>query len=158
MQASPTRLAPTSRPSRFIAILGWCTGVTLAFATSAALVRAHTLRIQSQTAVLRRANARGQHPDCGACHSTSAAYLCRRAAGYRSLRQRWRSSDRNCDSVPGPQVQRHCYPPSASARTGYAYDAGRGGSAEQRLGALPRDVRDTRAQRFFDQRRGARTG
>ena len=59
MQASPTRLAPTSRPSRFIAILGWCTGVTLAFATSAALVRAHTLRIQSQTAVLRRANALG---------------------------------------------------------------------------------------------------
>jgi membrane fusion protein (multidrug efflux system) len=59
MQASPTMPTPMIKSSRITDVLVWCAGVMIAFATSAALVRAHTLRIQSQTAVLRRANALG---------------------------------------------------------------------------------------------------
>lgn len=59
MQASPTMPIPVIRSSRIIDVLGWCAGVMLAFATSAVLVRAHTLRIESQRTVLRRTNALG---------------------------------------------------------------------------------------------------
>jgi RND family efflux transporter MFP subunit len=59
MQASQTLPTPITRSHRIIVLLGWCAGVLLASALSAALVRAHTLRIESQRTVLQRVNALG---------------------------------------------------------------------------------------------------
>jgi multidrug efflux pump subunit AcrA (membrane-fusion protein) len=59
MQASQTMPTAVIGRHRTVVFLGWSAGVMLTFALSAALVRAHTLRIEGQRTVLQRVNALG---------------------------------------------------------------------------------------------------
>ena len=59
MRAPQGKSSPLSRSGGVLSIIGWCAGVTLAFAVSVGLVWAHTVQIRSQQMALQRTDALG---------------------------------------------------------------------------------------------------
>jgi membrane fusion protein, multidrug efflux system len=59
MRASQDNPSPMSRPRGALSVVAWSVAVTLAFAVSAGLVWAHSLRIRTQQMLLQQTNALG---------------------------------------------------------------------------------------------------